>query len=536
MSDSLLQQLERTRNGYDVERGYHKFLLDSYTGGGGYQGAIRQPDVGWWGAASERYAPWAPSRTRDVSTIPLNYLDRFPREDESKFKGRLAVAYLWNYVEPLTQLKVSYLLSKQTSYLEQPDELAEWRDDVDGEGTSWAEMRPAIALASAIWGWMPAIIDMDPAAPGESVAQARERNVARPRLVPLTPANLVDYSHDGKRFTWAKIRTDHVEQLTWDSAPVEVSVYRIWTPTEVSVYEVRREDGKDAAVSDISTSPHPFKQVPLVIFRHLPVPGDPVHGLPMHAGPARAQKRLYNLLSELDEHIRAQVFAVAVLATKGGVPSGEVTIGTDNLLWLDAEASQKHYYMSPDPDIAGVYEARIESTIREGIYRQARVEFSRPTGAAASGVARAYEFAQTNHAIGDFAAEQARGEAWMDSIVWAGLGRDPADLDDYGVVAATDFDVEQLATDIENTLSALTVNLGPTMAKRLKMRLAERLDPNMPPDIRAKVEEELEEVDAQEQADAAMAREMRAAGDDPNADSGDGDDDEDLEDEDEEIA
>ena len=43
MSDALREALERTRSGYEDERVWHTFLMDAYTGGGGFQGSVRQP-------------------------------------------------------------------------------------------------------------------------------------------------------------------------------------------------------------------------------------------------------------------------------------------------------------------------------------------------------------------------------------------------------------------------------------------------------------------------------------------------------------
>lgn len=511
MVDKLLQALERKRSDYDAECEWHSFLLDSYTGAGGYQGSIRQPLVGWWGAAAERYARDTLQRN-DAPFRQRTYLDRYPREDEEKFKARLEVAHLWNYVGPLTDLKLSYFLRKGINYQNQPPDISAWREDVDGHGASWDELRPLVALLAATLGWCPVLLDMDPAMPGESVAQARERGAGRPRAIPLVPSNLVDWSHDGYRFAWAKVRTDHVEQTGWDAEPERVCTYRIWSPTTVATYEVREPEGRERYVRDLGESPHPFGEVPIAIFRHAPLPGDRIRGLPMHAAPARAQKRLYNLLSELDEHMRSQVFAVLVLARKGE-NGGEITLGVDNALTLDPEASQKHYYMSPDSGVAATYEKRIESTISEGIYRPARVEYARATASAVSGVARAYEFAQTNRAIADFASEWARGEERMDRLAWAGMGRDPRALESYSAQAPQDFGVEDLAAELERTIMAVSeAGLGPTMVKRLRLRLAEHLDPQMPPDVRKVVESELDEVAEQEAVDRAMAREMAAAG------------------------
>lgn len=509
--DELLRALERTRAGYSDERAWHRFLLDAYTGGGGFQGSVRQPDVGWWGAAAERYAPWGVGSTSSAGPSAETYLDRFPREDEPKFHARKAVAHYSNYVEPLTNLKISYLLRKPFAYEKQPAELAAWRENLDGRGTTWRELRPLVALMAAIWGWTPVLIDMDPAAPGMSRAQADAAGVGRPRFVPLTPAALVDFLWRDGDWVWAKIRTDHVEQLTWNSEPIEVARYATWTPRDVTVFEVRSDAKGAKSVTQAPPAPNPFGRVPLAIFKHHVSPGDDVRGLPMHGAVAKKSKRLFNLDSELDEHIRGQVFALLVLASKGRTDQGEIQVGTDNAIYLDADSSQKHYYLSPDTGVAATLETRIENVVRE-IYRMARVEYARATASAVSGIARAYEFGQTNRALADFANELARGEEWMDSLVWAGLGKDPAALKGYRAVAPDNFDVEDLAQELKAALDAVSLKIGPTATKRLKLRVVQRLLPQLSADDLSAIEGELDEVAAQEEADAAMTREMLGGG------------------------
>lgn len=525
MSDALREALERTRSGYEDERVWHTFLMDAYTGGGGFQGSVRQPDAGWWGAAASRYAPWSAAFDRRDSQLPDTYLDRFPREDMPKFRSRCDVAHYWNFVGPLTDLKLSYLLRKGFIYHDQPEELADWRHDVDGHGSSWDELRPLVALMAAMWGWTPVLIDMDPASPGMSLAQAEQAGLGRPRAVPLTPGNLVDWDHDGQTWRWVKVRTDHIVQETWAHKPVSVARYSIWTPETVETFEVRGDDRDVVPLTD-GPQPHPFGVVPLVIFRHSRCPGDPVRGVPMHSAPAVASKRLFNLLSELDELLRSQTFSVLVLATKGEL--GNVSLGTDNALPLDAESRQKHYFMAPDSSSATIYEKRIEATVREGIYRPARVEFEHPSGRDASGVARAYSFSQTNRAIADFGGEFARGEREMDGIAWTGLGRDTSALDAYDVRAPSDYDVEDLATEIANVTAGLALKLGTEMETRLRQRIVSHFEPDLPADVQSLIETELRAI-AEEDAQArAAVLEMSDSFGDPSP-GGDEEDEEDEE-------
>lgn len=539
MTDELKLRLERKHARFDREAEWVRFLSDAYSGCGGFEGGIRQPEVGWWGAAAEVYSQLLTDRDGKRAEQPFSYLDRFHREDLEKYVGRVNAATYWNFVGPLTDLKCSFMLQKPFTYHDQPDELAEWRKDVDGTGTSWADHRGLVATAAAVQGWTPCIIDMDPAPPGMSRAQARDLGLGQPRLVTLLPHNLVDYSHERGAFTWAKIRTDHIEQLEWDAPATKVSRYSIWTRDTVRVYEVRVDAQNVTTVRQTAENRHPFGEVPLVIFRHHRAPGDAFRGLPMHAGPARASRRLFNLLSELDEHMRGQVFAILVLARgpggskPGGKPPGETVIGPNQGLTIAPDASQKHYYLSPDPGIATTYENRIEATIRE-IYRMARVEHSRGTASATSGIARKFEFAQTNRAIADFAVEFARAEYRMDQMVWRGLGGDPRDsaFAKYHVQPPDQFDVEDLSERIKQTMDAISLNLGATVTKRLKMQVAERLDPGMPPDVRATVEAELEDLAAEEQQARALAQEAASAAlDDPEAEASP----DDIDEEDDEV-
>lgn len=481
----LLEQLERRRPGYDVEMEHVRFLLDSYTGGGGYQGQVRQPTAGWWGRGATQYSQLA--AFEEAAGAP-SYLDRYPREDWAKYDARRAQAHLWNFVEPLTNLKLGHLAERRPSYLGQPQALAEWRENVDGVGTTWDEMRPSVALAAAIFGWAPVVIDSTPALEGESVAQARLRGATRPRAIPLTPANLVDYEAEGMRFRWAKVRTDHADRDEWSGEIVHRSEYRVWTPERVSIFEVRERDRQRDAFVVAEDQPHPFGQVPIAVFRHKPAPGDLIRGMPMHEGIALAQRRLFNLLSELDEHMRSQVSPTLVLAVKDTAAVSELVIGTNSAIPLDGDARQSHYYLSPGTGCADSYEKRIEVTIRDGIYRAALAEFKRPTITKGGSL----EFDASNRLLGEFAAQMARAERWMDSIAWVGLGGDREELRGYRITPPVDFGVTELKDEIANTITALAFDLGPTMRGRLTLRLADRLEPNMPAAVRAQVQAEIE--------------------------------------------
>lgn len=508
---ALIEKLEATREGYEQEQQYQRLLIDAYSGGGGFAGGTVQPPSGFWGPAAEAYSA---RYQGDIWTNAnrLTYLDRYPREDDKRFQRRIQVAHYPNYIQPLTDLKCSFILRKPFMVTGRPQRLVDWRSNVDGRGTSWDELLPMLALQAATFGWLPVVVDMPPAPEGEITrAMASDLGLV-PSVVPLFPANLTDYQvGDDGLFDWAKIRTDYVDKPDPMGPAEKVTRYTIWYRDSYDQYVVRGED--KMVVSQELGNPHTFGEVPIAIFQHKPMLEDPVRGLPMHGQESIEARRLFNLHSELDEHMRSQVFAVLVLAMEADENKGEISLGTENALALDPSSTQKHYFMSPDGSVAASYETRIEACIQE-IYRQARIEFTRPTAsrAAVSGIARKFEFAQTDRALSAFAQQIARFEENIDWLVGKGLDIGEDELSQIAVTAPDSFDVEDLQEELRLAIDAITqLEVGPTAERHLRMRAVEQLLPNLPEDEKAQIEQDLSQIDRQSELMAQSDAEMLAA-------------------------
>lgn len=337
MADDLTTALRRSRQGYDEELTWHRFCLDAYTGGGEFQGTIRQPEAG---RAAQVYGGAGASRISS-STGRLIYLSRFPREDDPKFQGRIDIAHYPSYVEPLTDIKLGYLLDKDPDR-ELTDPVKEWRNDCDGKGTPFDVWRARLALRAAVFGWVPVVIDLDLGERDEqgapvpiTQAHADARGI-RPRLVPLFPANLLEYALDeAGDFTWAKVRTTREDHSDWRADPAQIEHYTIWTRVDFATYEVR---GKTGAAQEVTSGTHEFDRVSIAILSHRELPEGGVGGLPMHGQVSIQAKRLFNLESELDEHIRSQVFAILQVPTDNPDSLGELMVGTDNALPVKSDA------------------------------------------------------------------------------------------------------------------------------------------------------------------------------------------------------
>ena len=504
----LIEQLERKRAGYDAECIWHRFLMDGFLGTGGFAGKVRQPVSGPWGAAADMYSGFGV----DASTVDT-YLDAHPREEPAKFARRADQAEYHNYVKALTSLKLGHISRKEFIARDRPETVAEWRKNVDGNGTSWDELRPRIDAVTAVLGWRPVLIDARPTPTDEhgnplitNAAQAREADL-RPYPVPLFPANLLDYGlDDAGQFTYAKIRTQVVRQEAWDAEPEEVSVYTIWTLDSWVKYEVN----KDREPAFVGEGPNPFDCVPLVIYQHEPAPQEPVIGLPMHGDVTQVARAHLNRLSELNEHLRGQVFALLVLSCKSGIPPADVSVGVDNALVVDSEARQTHAYIAPPGTVAATYKERLEDIVRE-MYRVARVEYTRSSGNASSGEAHAYEFAQTNQALADFAGQIAKAEMQIDWLVGRYYKVPEAKLRASTIIPPKTFDVENLIVDIKATFDLIAGDVGVTATKLLKMQALRQMLRNLDEDTVAIIDDELDATAKQKDVDDAAAEEAALA-------------------------
>lgn len=520
----LLEALEEKREGYDEEAAMHRLYLDAYGGGGGFSGATVQPTSDFWGAGSTIYNDLGEQDRESVGR--QTYLDRFQREQLDKFIRRIFSSHYSNYIKPLTDLKLSYILRKEFPVDNRPDKLDIWRKNIDGRGTDWEQLKQVIYLRAATLGWVPVLIDMPPAptnvdgSPVLLTQAASDEAGLQPTPIPLFPANLTDYDTDDTgAFTWAKVRTDHEERESPFHPKYAVTRYTVWFPDRFSVYEVREatgDTGKRTASIVEEDTPHRFGRVPIEVLRHIPSPDDPVKGIAMHGQETVEARAHFNRQSELNEHLRSQVFAILVLAAEENEENGQVTIGTENGLYLDPASSQKHYYMSPEAGVAETYETRLESGIEE-IYRQARVEFARPTASrqAVSGIARKFEFAQTDRALSDFAKQIALFEHGIDELTGMALGVPNEKLQDIQIAPPSTFDIDDIASDIDIAVAAITdLKVGPTAARILRSRIIGSLIPGVSDDDEEEIEQDLLDIEvAQEQERAAIMAQLEAGGD-----------------------
>jgi hypothetical protein len=519
MALPIRDALEVTRPLYKEEGEWQRFLIDSYTGCGGYLGRVKQPAAGFWGAAAEAYTVFAHTLGNYQDAFEVNtYLDRFPREDSVKFKRRRDVAHYLNYCRPITNLLVSYIVRKPHVRQEVPEKLK----SLDREDQ--VRRRVSQARADGLGARLVPGEGRPPKAPEGALSRADTGDL-EPYVVDMLPCNLRDYELDDEgAFVWAKLATTSVRRASWDAEAQEVTEYTVWTRAAFKVWEVSGE-----SLKEIAEGSHDFGAVPVVSWRSSVSLDEHVKAASVIADIALEGRRLFNLINELDEHIRTQVFALLVVPAPAASPQGEasVDLGSNNGLSVDPEQKNLPMYLAPPASVAATLEARIVATVIE-IYRMARVEYDRASGTSSSAQSKQQNFEQTNALLCDLADALADDDLETLRIVGRGLGESPEALAKMRCVAYTSYATEDIQMELEQAVAAITIpQLGREAHVQILQRLVRNLIPNASEGTLKTVDSEIEAAVDQAEKDAeAMklaAQKALEKQDDEDGEGADGD-------------
>lgn len=531
----LIKRITKKREDYETELGWHRFLLDAFSGGGGFEGRVKEPIRGYWGSAAAIYARASIAVVHENTEVDT-YLDPYAREDVPKFKGRVGSAHYTNVVEPVVDIRLSYLHRKPVT--RKGFELIEksgFLQDATGTGTTWDRLLQTVIHPRAeVLGWCPVLFDVDAQEDvGEITrAEAKEQGL-RPRACPLLPANLFDWTatpDDGlvavKVGTWFEERpvTANGEP---DLLQPTITVHRvaIWTATSVRWWEIAQGADKKETIRAQGEQPNPWGRIPLVIWRYRPVDEDPVRGRSYVRTIARLAKKLFNYESDLDESLRSTAFPILQVPVKGTPPNkrGSLTVGAGNGLPLPMESSRDYKYIQPDASNAAVYETRIQ-TIKKDVSRIARTDYSTSdVEQTQSGVSRAFSFENMNRALSDTAGAYAVSEQEALQLVMLMEGATPEEADKGRVNAPTKFDVEDMDRELTEALQARGLDLGPTAIAEMNKRLVRLLLPNLEQNILDKIDGEIEDGALAAEQERAAMRDMRMNPPEPGNAPPDGD-------------
>lgn len=432
-----------------INRTADAFLLDAYTGLGGYASG--------------------------------DYLLKFPRESTAKYQYRKDSAVYPNLVGKIVDVYSGFLW-RQTPSREAGDGYAAFTADADGLGHSLDYLLSSYQLLAMLLGTVYVIVDKSPA------PAATRADEAMPYLTLRTPGQLVRGTIDAvgnlTQITFSESAGGTLVGVGSGTAAIGKTQYRTYTKDGWAIHE--DIDGQGI----VAQGAHALGRIPVV----------PLHSakplLPTHLRAkgwaydiAQLNYDLYQQRSRITSIFADQAFSILALPARDQTERERLTslnLGTGNGLTYDPEGGGKPDFLAPPDGPAKTQMEWYAKTI-EDIYRQANLEFV--GGVQQSGVALSFHFQEANSALTGMADLCEQAERDIAQLVHAWQGQ----AFDGHIAYPKDFNLTDLAQALAQAMDAVNLGLGPEFDKALKKRLAHQmLGSDTAPSVLAAIDREID--------------------------------------------
>ncbi len=463
----------------DLGADWWRIVRESYEGTGGFMASVRAATTG-------TSQPGDYDRGGSLGGRRRTYLTAFTRESGDAFTRRADRSAYENHVAPVVDIYAGHM-DRRPPQRTAPEDVAVWWRDIDGEGHAVDGWMSAQRLRAQLVGWRAVLVDRpldpDPTRPtGETVARA------------LEPEEIRDWQvgADGA-LDWIRLVSEWRERDAAGGADVEVTELSVWTRSEWARVRLETHNGVVSVVERVGGT-HPCGHVPVAVLRwQESLKPRALYGLSQVQGVVPLVLRLFNTLSEYDHHLANANFATLCVQTSNANIFSEIKLGVTNGLQYEPGAAQPGF-IAPPSDVAVQYALRAEQLVR-AIYTAAKVQ--RPggeaqAGDAASGVAMAYEFAQTDAALQGFARRCAAFELALVSLYDAWKGADGATRAATSVVYPTRFDARGIQDDLTAFFAVLDdkvrAQFPAAVWREARKRIAALVLPEATDDVRAEID------------------------------------------------
>jgi len=414
-------------NNYEEQ---YKLLNDCYEGGGGF--------------------------------LTGEYLEKHPRENEEKFKMRKNMAYFLNYTKPCVDAHVTPIFKKLANREWSGIGSPAWetfKDDVDLAGNDIESLMKKAADVAKLCGCSFIIMDRNKEAEVEgTLASVSHDRSQLPYAFVVDPLNVKEIKTD---------RFGHITLFSYyeqDEENENVRLLRTLTKDGWKLEGIGNSDRNDGDSWELGMVP----VVPLASKDFNPMRP---FVLSDFTSIAYTNKMIYNLCSQLTEILTDQTFSVLVFPTN---EESELVIGTNNAIGIPPESSHMPTFIAPDAAPAKTLQDTIAS-LQQEIYRMAGVVNITGVRSQQSGVAKAWDFEQTNQVLADFADRIENAELKVAELFkkWMNVEFD------YTVNYPSDYNI----SDIENELANAEVALNLAFGDKFNIEIFKRVITSYLPEI-----------------------------------------------------
>lgn len=391
-----------------------------------------------------------------------SYLKQHPREANDKYEARRNLAYYLNYMKPCVDAHVSPIFKNLASRDYSGTGAAAWGqflESVDFVGNGIRDLMKRAALASKIFGVSFIVMDREADVNGSMTVQTLTQDRKNlPYAFVVEPLRL------------KKIKADKFGQITlfeyYEPDPDSEYSPAVRTLT-LDGWHLRSSKGESEGKWNLG-------MLPVIPVRSKEC--DPAIKLPPSDFISVAQTSLaiYNMSSWLGDILLNQTFSVLVFPSN---QSDDLVIGTSNALGFPPESSHTPNFIAPPADPANILSANIDR-LQQEIYRMAAVVNVTGVKTEMSGIARAWDFEQTNQILSDFADAIERAEYKLAELFkrWTGVDFE------YKVSYPSDFSLSDLDTELANAELAKGLNFGDSFDVEVFKRVLTSYLPELPDD------------------------------------------------------
>lgn len=375
-----------------------------------------------------------------------SYIIPHIRESSDKLNRRRDIAYYLNYVQPVVNSHVDPIFKTEPKREWNGGATALWElflEDADLNKTALSRFMKRAGLAAKLFGVCFIVMDNFPDQPINMMHVVEERKC--PYVTTVLPQQVTKYQTD---------QYGRLILLSYTMKQDEKEIKYTWTDTEWQIEGDKETSGSGA---------HNLGRIPVIpLYSRIMEPGKVIPMSDFYSI-ARTNKRIYNLCSELDEILRNQAFSI--LTYPGEIK--DIQLSTENALGFKNDSSHAPAFIAPPSEPATLLMDQTDRLVKE-IYRMAMLTHVTGIQQQTSGVAKAWDFEQTNTALSDFAnnCEAVEKEIAALFSLWTG-----SELD-YQCKYSDDYSIQDVEQELSQCMQALDLQIGGKFDIEVKKKAA----------------------------------------------------------------
>lgn len=375
----------------DFGSDWFQLVRDAYEGTGGFRAATIAAQIGQW------YGPGSYERGPLLAITRKTYLTQFPREEQLEFSRRVASSAYLNLVAPIVDTYSGHLAKRPAKRQTDSDSIRAWWDCTDDAGRKVDAWMSVGIQRAQLYGWAVALFDRDrdPRA---------SRDTVQTRATWVSPEEILDWCvGDDGDLEWIRFGSVLTESDPITGDTVTRKTFTLWTEMEWTCATVATTDGHDV-IERIDGDVHGLGRVPVAVLRWRPSL-DPraLMGISQVSDVVPLALALFNTESQLTHHLANAVFAI--LAVQSDTPNAleNTKLGVSNGMVYPTGCAAPSFIAAPE-SVSMQLQVRADQII-DAIYQAAKIERPKASAAGgdvASGIARTYDFQQTEAALQAF--------------------------------------------------------------------------------------------------------------------------------------